>query len=118
MPENTASTASHYGAYIMAYCTSPCDKADDIALELVKRRVCACVNVIPKLRSYYRWQGKIERDEEALLVIKTRADRYADLETVIREVHPYEVFELVASRIEFGNPAYLRWLDAALEPEA
>ncbi len=102
--------------YLIAYCTCPPDKANEIARRLVRRRVCACVNVIPGLRSVYTWKGDVEEDEEALLVIKTRADCFDTLNDAIREVHPYEVFELVASRIERGNPAYLRWIDETLGP--
>lgn len=104
--------------HLVAFCTCPPDRAEDIARELVRRRVCACVNVIPGLRSVYLWKGSVEEDNEALLVIKTRADCFAALEGAVRELHPYEVFELVASPLEHGNDAYLRWLDDCLKPPA
>lgn len=100
--------------YLIAYCTCPPEKAADIAGELVKLRVCACVNVVSGVRSVYAWKGEIEEDAESLLVIKTRADRFPELEQAVRDIHPYEVFELVACRLEHGNPAYLRWIDESV----
>ena len=105
MPKSTQ------GPYLIAYCTCPPDKAANIARELVRRRVCACVNIVPGLLSLYTWKGSVEEDDESLLVIKTRADRFEALEKAVGELHPYEVFELVASRVVLGNDAYLRWID-------
>ena len=102
-------------SYLVAFCTCPPKKADEIAHELVRRRVCACVNVVPGLRSAYIWKGAVEEDAESLLVIKTRADRFRDLERAVAAVHPYEVFELIATRVETGNAAYLRWLDESVD---
>ena len=100
--------------YCVARCTCPPEKAEEIAGELVRRRVCACVNVVPGLTSVYEWKGEIERDSESLLVIKTRADRFGELETAVAAVHPYEVFELIALPVEQGNAAYLGWIDSVL----
>lgn len=100
--------------YLVAYCTCPPDEAREIARELVRRRVCACVNVIPGLHSVYTWKGAVEEDAESLLVIKTRSDRFEALEDAVRELHPYEVFELIASAVDRGSAAYLRWLDETL----
>ncbi len=85
--------------------------ATRVAKALVERRLAACVNIVGPVRSIYRWQGKIEDDSELLLLIKTRADRFADLERAIGEVHPYDVPELVAVPIERGAAAYLGWVD-------
>ena len=100
--------------YLIAYCTCPPEKAVEIAGELVKRRVCACVSVVPGVRSVYAWKGEIEDEAEALLVIKTRRDLFPQLEQAVRDIHPYEVFELVAARIECGNSAYLHWIDESV----
>ena len=102
-------------AYLVAFCTCPPEKAGEIARELVRRRVCACVNVVPGLRSVYIWKGAVEEDAESLLVIKTRADRFRALERAVAEVHPYEVFELIATQVETGNAAYLSWLDESVD---
>lgn len=99
------------GSYLIAFCTCPPGKSADIARELVARKTCACVNIVPGLRSFYLWKGEVEDDAESLLVIKTRADRFDDLERAVRELHPYEVFELIALPVDRGNEAYLRWID-------
>ena len=112
MEGTMAEPAKH--EYLIAFCTCPPDKAAGIARELVQRRVCACVNVVPGLRSVYTWRGNVEEDEESLLVIKTRADCFAALEQAMGELHPYEVFELVASRLAIGNAAYFSWMDGCL----
>jgi periplasmic divalent cation tolerance protein len=105
-------------SYCVALCTCPPEKAEQIAGELVRRRVCACVNVVPGLTSVYEWKGAVEQDTESLLIIKTRADRFADLEAAVAELHPYEVFELVALPLERGNAAYLGWIDSVLDTDS
>jgi periplasmic divalent cation tolerance protein len=90
------------------------EDAERIAEELVGRRLAACVNVLPGVRSIYRWKGALERDEERLLVVKTRADRFEALRETLLALHPYEVPEVVAVPIEAGSPAYLRWLDESV----
>lgn len=87
------------------------EEADRLARALVERRLAACVNVVPGVVSHYRWQGELQRDEERLLVIKTRAERIEALRDALRELHPYELPELVAFEISAGSPEYLKWLD-------
>jgi len=93
-------------------CTSPPDRAADLARAVVERRLAACVNIIPGLRSIYRWEGEICDDGESLLVIKTRAESVAPLTEALLELHPYDTPEVIALPIEegAGNPAYLQWL--------
>ena len=79
------------------------EDAERIAQELVGRRLAACVNVLPGVRSIYRWKGAVERDEERLLVIKTRADRFEALRETLLALHPYELPEVVALPIEGGK---------------
>ena len=90
------------------------EDAERIAEELVGRRLAACVNVLPGVRSIYRWKGGVERDEERLLLVKTRADRFLALREALLALHPYEVPEVVAVPIEAGSEPYLRWLDASV----
>jgi periplasmic divalent cation tolerance protein len=90
------------------------EDAERIAEALVEKRLAACVNVLPGVRSIYRWKGALERDEERLLVVKTRAERFEALREAILALHPYEVPEVVAVPIEAGSPAYLRWLDESV----
>ncbi len=99
---------------LIAFCTCPPGKGLELARELVRRRLCACVNILPGVRSVYEWKGAIEEDAEELLLIKTRSERFAALELALRELHPYEVFELISAKLEAGSQDYLRWLDAAV----
>lgn len=96
---------------LVAYCTCPdAETAATVSRTLVERRVAACVNVLPSVRSWYHWQGRVECDDETLLVIKTTAGCMPQLLAAIEEIHPYDVPELVAARVEDGLPAYLDWV--------
>lgn len=86
-------------------------EAARLAKTLVEKRLVACVNDVGPVRSFFEWQGKLEEDSEHLLLMKTRADRYEELETVLRELHPYDVPEVVAIPIERGSKDYLSWVD-------
>jgi periplasmic divalent cation tolerance protein len=88
--------------------------AERIAGEVVGRGLAACVNIVPGLTSIYRWKGAIERDQELLLLIKTRSERFEELRQAIVSLHPYEVPEVVALAIESGHQPYLDWLDGSL----
>jgi len=92
------------------------DTANAIALTLVEGGLAACVNILPRSQSIYRWQGKIETASEVPLFIKTVAARYASVEAAIRLHHPYEVPEIVALPIAQGLPAYLDWLNQETAP--
>lgn len=86
--------------------------ANRIALAVVEAGLAACVNLLPRVQSIYRWQGAIESASEVPLLIKTTAGRYTELETAIRAQHPYDVPEIIALPIAQGLPAYLDWLAA------
>ncbi|NOZ37465.1 MAG: divalent-cation tolerance protein CutA [Gammaproteobacteria bacterium] len=104
--------------YLMVFSTCPDESvAEHIAETLVSRQQAACVNIIPKIRSIYRWKGNIERDWEVLLLIKTHKAQFQALEDTIIELHPYELPEIVAVSLKTGLAAYLRWIDSTLEPE-
>jgi len=90
------------------------EDAERIARALVERGLAACVNVVPGVTSFYRWKGKLEKDEERLLVIKTRAERLPALQEALVSLHPYEVPEAIALSIEAGHEPYLRWLDESV----
>lgn len=93
------------------------DTANAIALALVEARLAACVNILPRCQSIYRWQGAVDTASEVPLLVKTTAGNYAVLEAAIRERHPYEVPEIIAIPIARGLPAYLNWLAAeTLQP--
>lgn len=84
--------------------------AHEIAKSVVEQRLAACVNILPEVRSVYRWQGKLEEASEVTMLVKTTQDRYAELEAAVRTAHPYEVPELIALPIVAGLPAYLQWV--------
>jgi periplasmic divalent cation tolerance protein len=81
-----------------------------LARTLVERRLAACVNVLGECTSVYRWQGKIEEAAEVPVLIKTSADAYPALERSLRELHPYELPEIVAVPLAHGLPDYLGWV--------
>jgi periplasmic divalent cation tolerance protein len=81
-----------------------------LARGLIGRRLAACVNIVPGVRSIYRWKGKVEEASELLLVVKTRRGLLKKLTSFVRENHPYSVPEVVALPVVGGNPDYLAWL--------
>ena len=90
--------------------TSNNDEAARIAEALVSERLAACVNIVPTIESIYRWEGKVTRDREALMIIKTTDERYPEVERRVKELHSYGTPEVVAISIERGSEDYLDWL--------
>lgn len=91
-------------------------EARQIASTLVEERLAACVNIIGPVNSIYRWRGAIENATEYLLMIKTRSDLYGKLEQRVRELHSYEVPEIIALAIDAGEINYLNWINESTEP--
>ena len=81
-----------------------------IGREVVEQRCAACANIVPQIESIYWWEKKVENATETLVLFKTTADRYAALETTLRQLHPYDVPEIIALPVEQGLPDYLRWV--------
>jgi len=101
-------------------CLTTCsneEEAEKLARALVERRLAACVNLVPGVRSIYRWKGAIETEGEVLLLIKTLRERTAALEKAIGELHSYDVPELVVLPIDSGSPAYLDWIGENVAPK-
>ena len=94
--------------------TAPRDASDRIAERLVSSRLAACVNVVRGVRSTYWWQGKVESAEEDLLIIKTDESVYGELERAVKEMHPYEVPEIIALRVERGLEEYISWVSSSV----
>ncbi len=83
--------------------------AGRIARTILEERLAACVNILPGIHSIYRWEGTIEGESEALLIIKTSRELLEDLKAKIHEIHPYEVPELIALGVEDGLDGYIDW---------
>ena len=88
------------------------ESANAIALAAVEAGLAACVNILPRVQSVYRWQGKVESASEIPLFFKSTVASYPVLESKIRELHPYELPEIIALPISHGLPAYLNWVAA------
>jgi periplasmic divalent cation tolerance protein len=99
--------------HLIIFCTCPNkDAAEKIARLLVETNMAACVNILPGITSIYNWEGQIESAQEHLLLIKARTDYYQRIETTIRDLHPYELPEIIAVPIDRGLPEYLNWIDS------
>ncbi len=100
---------------LLALCTVPDHgTALSIAEQLVDQGVAACVNITSPITSVYRWKGKIESNDELLLLIKTTQAQYQKLETLIRSLHPYELPEIIAVPVEQGLNEYLNWVEQCI----
>jgi periplasmic divalent cation tolerance protein len=91
--------------------TCPSEVSEKIAKTTLDERVAACVNIITRVKSIYRWKGKIETASECLLLIKTRTASLDKLRGVVKNVHPYDVPEILAVPITHGNRPYLEWIE-------
>jgi len=92
------------------------EEATRLAEMLVGAHLAACVQILPEIESVYRWQGKIERQAEILLLAKTTRAKFADLEREVRALHSYDTPEILAVPVEMGSAAYLQWLIKATDP--
>lgn len=98
--------------YRIVLCTIDSIKnANELAHNLVKARLAACVNIVSGVTSVYEWENAICEENEYLLIIKTKSDLYKKLETKIKEFHPYEVPEIISLKIDNGSKSYLDWIE-------
>jgi len=98
---------------VLSTCGSP-EEAKRLAHALVEKRLAACVNIVPGVRSVYHWKDGIEEEEEVLLVIKTSRLLLSDLRSEIERLHSYEVPEVIAMQVVDGSERYLAWLEREL----
>ena len=100
------------GAYVAVFITAPSrEEAEKIAKKLIEEKLAACVNIASEVKSFFWWKEKLEEAEEALLIIKTRLDRFQKLIESVKQVHSYTVPEMIAMPIIAGNESYLEWID-------
>lgn len=98
--------------YILVLCTTnDKDTAKNLAYTLVKEKLAACTNIMPKLTSIYTWKDEIVEDEEFLLIIKTKDSLFDKVKTRITELHNYEVAEIISIDIKDGSKPYLDWIE-------
>ena len=92
------------------------DVGERLARALVDERLAACVNLVPGIRSFYRWEGQVQADDEVLLVIKTRSDRCQALADRVQHLHPYDLPEVLALPVSGGSVPYLEWVQQESRP--
>lgn len=110
------SETSNTNSIVVLVTIGSADEAATLAKTLVDEKLAACCNVIEKIRSIYRWEGKVCDEGETLLMIKTIAHNYDKLEKRIKELHSYQVPEIIAIDITRGFPPYLVWLKENSQP--
>ena len=109
MTLETSMTAPTDALVVLVTTPTP-ERAAEIARAVVEERLAACGNVVPGLRSIYRWEGKLQDEGEALLVLKTTRARFEELKQRVLSLHPYQVPEVIALPVEAGSAPYLAWI--------
>lgn len=105
------------GIVMVLITTSQDEESQLIARVLLEQRKAACVNIVPKISSLYWWNGAIQQDKESLLIVKTRKELLNEVIRLVKEVHSYEVPEIIALPVTGGNHDYLEWIDREVVPE-
>ena len=102
--------------FIIVFITAPNEKeAASISRTIVEERLVACVNIIPSVRSIYRWQGRVEDEQEVLMVVKTKKSLFERLQERVKELHSYSVPEIIGLPVTEGSKQYLEWLGQETE---
>lgn len=94
------------------------EDAENIARSLVERRLAACVQILGPISSTYLWEGKIEKTEEWLCLIKSKKNLYSKVESTLMKMHPYKIPEIMAIPIMIASRSYLEWIDSAVRKRA
>jgi periplasmic divalent cation tolerance protein len=114
LPSNARNFEIAMNNIIVLSTTDTPESAEKIASALVDAHEAACVNIVPGVRSIYRWEGKTRNESECLLLIKSSAGKFAAIQKRIRLMHTYQIPEIIALPITAGDPEYLKWLHASL----
>jgi len=101
----------------VVYISIPRDEAKNLAKGIVENRLAACVNIVPKIESFFWWEDKVQFDEEALLIVKTTEVKFADMVAYVRENHPYELPEIIGMPLVAAFPDYVRYVKTETEKE-
>lgn len=102
--------------FLAVFCTLPeTNIAKKMAEVFVREKLAACCNIVPNLISVYTWKEQIQHDSEVLMIIKTKQSMYEQLEERILELHPYEIPEIIALKIERGSESYLNWINQVVK---
>lgn len=94
--------------------TSSAEESRKIARELIERRLAACVNIVPKVESIYRWEGRVEQAQEFLLLIKTTETAFSRLRDALQQIHSYDLPECILLNVDDGSLPYLQWIDGSV----
>ncbi|MCY4442619.1 MAG: divalent-cation tolerance protein CutA [Deltaproteobacteria bacterium] len=103
--------------FLVVYITASGDNAKDLASALVREKLAACVNRVPGVESTYIWEGRVERDTEDLLIVKTRTDLFDRLKQRVQTLHDYDVPEIIGVPIDQGSESYLEWMTASMSKD-
>lgn len=104
---------------LIVFCTVPDTKTADAIIEAsVVSHLAACANLISGITSTYWWEGKLCKDQELLVIMKTTSERFEKLQQAVLAVHPYKVPEITAVKIQDAYPPYLKWIEDSVRPEA
>lgn len=103
--------------FIQVYisCTSR-SQAKSMVDSLLEDQIIACAQIMPKIESFYRWQGQIERADEYLLIVKSKKDQFAAIKSTVVKLHSYEVPEIIAVPVVDGSTEYLNWINEQIKP--
>jgi periplasmic divalent cation tolerance protein len=101
------------GGLVIIFVTAASEQeASSISRVLVEEGLAACANIVPRIRSIYRWEGKIQDEGEALIIVKSREDLFERIRGRVKELHSYEVPEITAIKIDEGDSAYMQWIES------
>ena len=95
---------------VLLITTATAEEAQRISRVLLEQKKVACVNIVPKVNSFFWWQGKLDSAEESLLIVKTKASQLSEIVPLVKELHSYDIPELIALPIIGGNQDYLAWI--------
>ncbi|MEW5994414.1 MAG: divalent-cation tolerance protein CutA [Candidatus Zixiibacteriota bacterium] len=99
----------------VVFVSIPRDEANNLARGMVENRLAACVNVVPRIESFFWWDDKLEHDQEALLIIKTTQQRFDELRAWVVQNHPYDLPEIISLPLSDGLPDYIEWVKKETE---